>query len=207
MKKTLTLTPLFILLLSLPPAARAQDAQRSQDSPPPLRQLTLTFELADLPGRDAAGSFWEVSYQWRIADQGEFNRWSDEGEDPARQSGVGALLSKQSFRRRNLSAPESRRFSVVVPVSGELSERLRNAGRRPQTVWLDASVRIHDGKLGTDVVKRVNPAWGPYFYRDGVARVRVELTREGYVRWSTSDVPPWSRGKQHILSKPAITRP
>lgn len=207
MKKTFTAAFALALSLALSPAVSVRAAQGRGAVPAVPRQLTLTFELEDLPGRDAAGSFWEVSYQWRMADQHEFDRWSDEGEDPARQNRVGILLSKESFTRHNLSDADSRRFSTAVPINGELFRRLRNAGRRPQTVWLDASVRIHDGKLGTDVVKRVNPAWGPYFYRSGTANVRMELTPDGYIRWYTSDTPPWFRGRQHVLSKPESPRP
>jgi hypothetical protein len=58
----------LLRLLVLSAAARAQDAA----SPAPPKQLTLTLELQDLPGRDTPGSLWEVSYQWRIADLQEF---------------------------------------------------------------------------------------------------------------------------------------
>jgi hypothetical protein len=172
-----------------------------------LKQVTLFFELQDLPGRDAAGSTWEVSYQWRIADQRDFNQWSANGEDPAAQASLGVLLSKQSFTHRNLSNPENRRFDVSIPVNGELLERLSNAGQRSQIAWLDATVRIRDAKLGTDVIKKVTPVWGPHFYLDGTAGVRMELTPDGKLRWSTAAVPPWAGGQQQGVKKSRVPSP
>jgi hypothetical protein len=200
MKKTLTTIFVCALLLALSPAVGTKAAQDMDAKPSTLKQLTLTFELQDLPGRTAAESFWEVSYQWRIADQRDFDRWSIDGEDQAAQNSLGVLLSKNSFTRRNLSDIESRRFSVSVPVKGELFKRMRNAGQRPQIVWLNATVRIRDGKLGTDVVKRVNPVWGPYFYRQGTAHLRIELTKKGTIQWFTSNTTPQGRGKQTGVS-------
>lgn len=192
MKNSFNVRLLLVLLLGLAPAfTRGVNAQ-NPSSPP--ERVTLTLELQDLPGRDTPGSIWEVSYQWRIADQQEFDRWASAGEDQSAQAGVGVLLSKQSFTRRGLTAPEGRRFNVSVPVRGELLERLRGAGRRPQVVWLDATVRIHDARLGTDVIKRVNPVWGPRFSREGTASVRMELTPEGKLRWFTTAAPPWAAG-------------
>jgi hypothetical protein len=191
MKKTFTTASVLALLLVLSTAAGAQS---KGGAPATVKQLTLTFELNDLPGCNSPGSFWQVAYEWRIADSRDFDRWSQAGEDPDKESTVGALLSKRSFRRKNLSSSKNRRFIASVPVKGELLERLRNAGRREQIVWLDAVVRVHDGQLGTDVVKKVNPAWGPYFYREGNAVVRMEVTDEGRLQWYTGTTPPWAEG-------------
>jgi hypothetical protein len=201
MKKHLSrsLTLALLLLTTLAPA-RAQKADGAPTSPP--RNLTLTFELQDLPGIKEAGSYWEVSYQWRIADRQEFNRWSDAGEDPATLDGVGMLLSSQSFKLSGLSESRNRRFEVSVPVKDELLERLSEADRRPQVSWLYANLLIHDAKLGTDVIRKVNPAWGPDFYREGVSRVRIELLPDGKLRWSTSAIPPWVTGQQRTVIRP-----
>lgn len=182
---------LFLALLPLLSPAAPQGA----DTPTIPKQLTLTLELQDLPGRDVPESLWEVSYQWRIADQGEFDRLSSSGGANSTPDSVGTLLSRQSFTRRNLSTPEGRRYSISVPVRGELLERLRNAEHRPQVVWLDATVRIHDARLGTDIIKKVNPVWGPRFYKEGTASVRMDVTPEGKLRWFTTAAPPWARGQ------------
>lgn len=200
MKKTLTTRFGFVLLLAASLTTISVAAQIKSDTTLIPEQLTLTFELQDLPGGNLAGSFWEVSYEWRIADRRDFLKWSLNGEDPAAQDSVGILLSKGSFTRPNLASPDNRRFATLVPVNGELLERLRNGDKKPQIVWLDASVRIYDAKLGAEVIKKVNPAWGPHFYRVGAANVRMELTRDGKVTWYTQDTPPWLQGKQHKLS-------
>jgi hypothetical protein len=191
---------LALLLLTTLASARAQKADGDPSSPP--SNLTLAFELQNLPGINEAGSHWEVSYQWRIADRQEFNRWSDAGEDPATLASVGMLLSSQSFKLSGLSESRNRRFEVSVPVKDELLERLSEADRHHQVVWLYATVLIHDAKLGKDVIRKVNPAWGPNFYRKGVSRVRIELLPDGKLRWSTSDTPPWVTGQQRTVIRP-----
>lgn len=203
-KKSFALSLVLVLLAAFAPAARAggggaQDTAAPAASTP--KQVTLTFELQDLPGRDTAGSIWEISYQWRIADQRDFDRWSTNGEDSAKQAGVGILLSKQSFTRRNLSTPDGRRFDITIPVKDELLERLRNAGQKAQVVWLDATVRIHDAKLGADVIKKVHPVWGPRFQREGAYNVRMELTSDGKLRWFTTATPPWAEGQRQGMKK------
>lgn len=199
MKKyvTISLTFALLLLTALAAAQRAAGAQKANDaSASTPGSLTLVFELLDLPGAKEAGSYCEVSYQWRIADRAEFNRWSDAGEDPATLAGVGTLLSSRSFKLTGLWETRNRRFELSVPVEGKLLEKLSDAEQRPQIVWLDANVRIHDAKLGTDVIRKVNPAWGPRFYRERVSRVRMELLPDGKFRWSTSNTPPWATGQQ-----------
>lgn len=199
MKKSVASLFFLVLLSGFWPAnMRAQNRTVATST---LKQMTLTLELQDLPGRDTAGSLWEVSYQWRIADQRDFDRWSINGEDPAQQAGIGILLSKQSFTRRNLSTPDGRRFDIAIPLKGEALERLRNAGQKAQVVWLDATVRIHDAKLGTDVIKKVHPVWGPRFHREGVYNLRMELTAEGKLRWFTTATPPWAGGQQQGIKK------
>lgn len=182
---------IFALSFLLSLAASAASAQTTGNSSPVPKQATLTLELQDLPGRDAQGSVWEVSYEWRIADERAFDQWSAGGENSSRQAKPGALLSKGSFARRNLSRPENRRFGVSVPVTGEVLERMRAVEQRRQIVWLDATIRIRDAKLGIDLIRKVAPAWGPRFYRDGIASVRMELTSQGKLQWFTTAVPPW----------------
>lgn len=178
----------FLLLLTTSTAS-AQSNGNASSVP---KQATLTLELQDLPGRDAPGSVWEVSYEWRIADESAFDQWSTGGENSSRQAKPGVLLSKGSFSRRNLSRLENRRFSVSVAIAGETLERMRGAQQRRQIVWLDATIRIHDVKLGIDLVRKVSPAWGPRFYHDGMASVRMELTAQGKLQWFTTAVPPWA---------------
>ncbi|MGB8508088.1 MAG: hypothetical protein WCD76_06775 [Pyrinomonadaceae bacterium] len=197
----------FILLLAMTPTLQAGDLQETDKSSSTPKQVTLLLELQDLPGRDTAGSAWEVTYQWRIADQQNFNQWSVNGENPSEQATLGMLLSRQSFARRNLSNSANRRFQILIPVKGDLLERLNNAGQRPQIVWLDATVRIHDAKLGIDVVKKVTPVWGPRFYRDGISSVRMDITPEGKLRWFTTDVPPWAAGQRQGVKKSRIPSP
>jgi hypothetical protein len=200
MKRFITKTFVFFLLLMVWSAGATVRAQKLGDASSPPSELRLILELQDLPGLNAAGSYWEVSYHWRIANQKDFDRWSENGENM--KSPIGMMLSKDSFRRDNLSSSENRRFEISIPVKGELHRQLHNAGRQPQVLWLDATVRIHDATLGTDVIKKINPVWAPRrYYPDGQAHVRVELMNNGRVRWFTSPTPPWvKRDPQNVMN-------
>lgn len=189
--RTYVCTPLLLLLI----AGGSVHAQNSGDPPSLPPTLTLALELETLPGLKSPGSYWEASYQWRIADQREFDRWSDGGENS--ESRIGTLLSKNSFRRENLFLNQNRRYEVSVPITSELLRQQRKAGGRPQVLWLDATMRIHDAALGTDVVKKINPVWGPHSYRDGRASVRMELMPSGRLRWFITPTPPWVTGQTH----------
>lgn len=203
MSVTRPLAIAVLLLTTFAPAPRAAGAQKSDGaSSSPPTNLTLIFELQDLPGIKEAESYWEVSYQWRIADQREFERWSEAGENPATLASVGTLLSRRSFKLGGLSEARNRRFEVSVPVKGKLLEQLSEAERRPQVVWLNATVRIHDAKLDRDVIRKLNPAWEPHSYREGVSRVRIELLPDGKLRWSTAATPPWATGQQRRVITP-----
>lgn len=207
MKKILTAVSTLLMLIVVLSAADAVVAQTIRDPPATAERLTLTLELKDLPGREVAGSYWEVSYQWRIADSREFFRWADAGEDLVAMNKVGQLLSKDFFKQENLSDPGRRNIKVMVPVQGELSERLRNAERRQQIVWLDAVVRVHDARLNTDVIKKVNPVWGPKFYLDGNAHLRMELTNEGQLVWYRTSSPPWADAEGQDLKSARVPAP
>lgn len=199
MKQPSLKTHVTFLLLMLWTVSGSVNAQKVGDATPPPSKLTLAFELQSLPGINAAGSYWEVSYQWRLADQREFDRWSEGGEEPG--SRVGTLLSKHSFRRDNLGAGQNRRYEVSVPIKGELLRQMRQNARRPQILWLDATMRIHDAALGADIVKKINPVWGPSSYRDGKANVRVELMSNGNLRWFTPPTPPWVTGQSQNVKR------
>jgi hypothetical protein len=207
MKKSLTAISTLLLLTVILSAADAVAAQTIGGAPPTAKRLTLTFELKDLPGREALGSYWEVSYEWRIADRREFDRWATAGEDPAEMRRLGLLLSKASFKRDHLSDSGRRNFSTTVPVRGELLERLRDAGRRQQIVWLDAFVRVHDAHLGTDVIKKVNPVWGPNFYLEGNAHLRMELTGEGRLVWHRTSTAPWADAERRGMKSARTPSP
>ena len=190
---TLALIAAFVLALAASP--RATLAQ--QGGVP--KEATISIELDGLPGRDAEGSFWEVSYQLRIADQEPFIKWSDGGENPEEQNRLGMLISKNSFTRRNLARDENRRFTLSVPLTGELLERFRSAAQRKQYVWMDGVARVHDAKLGRDFVIKLSPVWGPRRFGPGVYNVHLELSPAGELHWSSGNGTP---GARTIMTRP-----
>jgi hypothetical protein len=189
----------FVLVLVLALSSASARGARARQAAPAPKEAAITIELDGLPGRDSAGSYWEVSYQLRIADQDPFISWSEGGEDPDEQNKLGILISKNSFTRRDLSRPENRRFSVSVPLTGELLTRFRDAGRRKQYVWMDGMARIHDAKLGRDFVMKLGPAWGPRRLITGIYNVHLDLSKAGELHMSSDN------GSQG--GKPVFTRP
>jgi hypothetical protein len=191
---------LLFALISLTPGVKAQSTGADVVQPP--EQLKLLLELQDLPGRDSPDSVWEVSYQWRIADRKAFEEWSMNGEDPAKESNVGELLSKQSFQRRNLSSLENRQIRISVPLTGDLLERLSGSEQRNQIVWLQALVRISNPKLNIDVVSKVNPVWPWPRFKDGSTYVYMRLSPQRV--FSFTSRPPGDAGGQgkQVIVKP-----
>lgn len=189
---------ILIALLCLTLDVNAQSTGAAVVQPP--EQLKLLLVLQDLPGRDSPYSVWEVSYQWRIADRKAFEEWAVNGEDPVKESNVGELLSKQSFQRRNLSSLENRQIRISVPVTGDLLKRLSGSEQRNQIVWLHATVRIRDAKLGTDVVRKVNPVWPWPRFKDGSTYVYMRLSPQGLFSFK-SRLPgdDGGQGKQVIV--------
>ena len=189
---------ILIALLCFTTGVNAQSTGAAIVQPP--EKLELLLELQDLPGRDSPDSVWEVSYQWRIADKKAFEEWAVNGEDPLKESTVGELLSKQSFQRRNLSSLENRQIRISVPVTGDLLKRLSGSEQRNQIVWLHATVRIRDAKLGTDVVRKVNPVWPWPRFKDGSTYVYMRLNPQGLFSF-VSRLPgdTGGQGKQVIV--------
>jgi hypothetical protein len=189
----------FVLVVVLALSSASPRGARARQAAPAPKEAAISIELDELPGRDSAGSYWEVSYQLRIADQDPFISWSEGGEDPDEQNKLGILISKNSFTRRDLSRPENRRFSVSVPLTGELRARFRDAGRRKQYVWMDGVARIHDAKLGRDFVMKLGPAWGPRRLVTGVYNVHLELSEAGELHMSSDN---GSQGGKTVFTRP-----
>ncbi|HEY9405358.1 MAG TPA: hypothetical protein VIQ24_22095 [Pyrinomonadaceae bacterium] len=164
----------------------------------------MIFELQDLPGRDDPRSLWELTYQWRIADGRAFSEWVSTGMDSTKESQVGILISKQSFTRRDLSKAENRQFKITVPVAGELFERLSESTQRNQAIWVDATVHIYDAKLNRQIIERVNPAWRWPGFKDGSARVVMQITPLG--SWSWTSARPSANKNQPTETK-TVTLP
>jgi hypothetical protein len=190
----------FILLVVLAMSSSlAPRAARARQAAPTPKEAAVSIELDDLPGRDSAGSYWEVSYQLRIADQEPFINWSEGGEDPNELNKLGILVSKNSFTRRDLSRPENRRFSVSIPLAGELLARFRDAGRRKQYVWMDGMARIHDAKLGRDFAMKIGPVWGPRRFVTGVYNVHLDLSQAGELQMTSDN---GNQGGKTVFTRP-----
>jgi hypothetical protein len=188
----------LVVVLALSSSAALRGASARQAAPTP-KAATISIELDELPGRDSAGSYWEVTYQLRIADQDPFINWSEGGEDPEEQNKLGILVSKNSFTRRDLSRPENRRFSVSIPLAGELLARFRAAGQRKQYVWMDGMARIHDAKLGRDFVMKIGPVWGPRRFVTGIYNVHLDLSQSGELHMTSDN---GSQGGKTVFTQP-----
>lgn len=170
-------------------------AQASKPHPVPQR-LTLLFELLNLPPGFTGESKWELSYEWRIANASDLEKFPQGKINPQNKESLTALLSKSSVTLSDLTTPASRRYSVSIPVEGNLRRRLSNSKEQPQVVLLEVAVRVHDPKLGINVIRTLNPVWPAASHRTGEMKVRMEVTPDGDFRWFTGEKPPWDKQRQ-----------
>lgn len=172
MKKHLFVLISLILLLSNL-AAGSTTVNELKNLPP---KVSFTLVLEELPGFDVPESFWEVSYDWRIADSKEYNEKSQLQNDVVT---IGDVLAKSSATLRNLKQPNNRILHVEVPVEGNLAQRLRSESQNPQVFLLRANLRIYDAKIKKTIIHFVARASDFKFFPDGKALISIKVRENG----------------------------
>ena len=143
------------------------------------KELKLQLELNELPGGATEDSFWEVSYEWQITNRSDYDEAVEVGRKPP-----GLLLKKKSFHLDDLSKKDQRQVQITVPVKGKLLDRILGYKKKPQVLWLTATVRIHDPRLRSDPSRQLHTAWRLSAYPEGVTVVRVNVSFMGDIDWS-----------------------
>lgn len=150
----------------------AVSAQAQTNAP---KNLTLVLKLDSMPGIENPKSFWEVSYDWRIADK----KLLDEMTVAGSQNKIGETVIKGSAERRNLSQMENRLIEIVVPVKDSLQDKIKNQENNPQIFLLDAKIRVFDAKTNKTTVFSYSPAWFLKLFPDGYAEISFNIRDDG----------------------------
>jgi hypothetical protein len=181
---------LFILVLAAGAAEPRAWGGGQQTTPTPTfrvpSQLSFEFELDDSSGLVTADSWWEISIQLHMADQKDFAQYLAQrkgGQINVPEPGI--IFKRGSFQRRTLSRKANRRVEVEVPVDKELRERFMGIKATPQVVWLTGTARFHAGKDVEIINDEVNPTWDLRHFIDKEGRVKLTLTPDRQLTWTT----------------------
>lgn len=146
----------------------------------PPKEITLIVTVDEMPGISNPKSFWEGSYEIRVAD------WSTVVEK-TKSGGLqesGLVISQQSFSQRTLSEKDNRHARISVPVEGPLLQRLQQQSRKPQAFLLRSTVRIFDAQLDQNFAIELNRVWEAKLFPDGEATIKIKIEPDGdYSVW------------------------
>lgn len=166
---------ILILLVLLPGNFAAGSITLNQPKNFP-QKVSFTLALEELPGFDDPGSLWEVSYDWRIADEKEYFEKSKLQDDPVI---IGDVLAKSSVVLKDLKQASNRLLHIEVPVEGSVARRLRSESVNPQFFLLRANLRVYDAKIKKTIVDLIARVWSPKFYPDGNASISIKVREDG----------------------------
>lgn len=141
-----------------------------------LQKVCFTLILENLPGFDKPGSFWEVSYDWLVADKKEYYEKAALQDEPV---SIGDVLAKSNITLNNLNQRSNRLLYVQVPVKGSLAQRLRSESENPQVFLLRANLRIYDAKIKKTIIHLIARAWELKFFPDGNASISIKVQENG----------------------------
>lgn len=152
-------------------------------------QITLVLEVTELSGSETAGSFWEGTYELRVADWSEVVEKTKAGDT----GNTGEILVRSSFPRRALNDKDHRRIEISIPVEGLLLDRLQRESLRAQAFLLRSKIRAYDGKLDQNYVFELNRIWQSAWFPEGEAKIAISLKPDGgYNTWGPApkQLPP-----------------
>jgi hypothetical protein len=147
-------------------------AQAQTNTP---ENLTLVLKLDSMPGIENSKSFWEVSYDWRIADKKVVDEKTANGFEEV----FGEAVIKGSAERHDLSQVENRRIEILVPIKDALQDRIKNQEANPQIFLLNAKIRAFDAKTNKTTVFSYSPAWFLKLFPDGYAEITFNIKADG----------------------------
>lgn len=169
-------------------------------------QLVLGFKLTELPGQKSAQSFWEVAYEWRVADLKAVVKLNQQG-----LSGfTGKLIGKSSFSRAHLALEENRLVKIVVPITDELQDTIKREAQEPQLFLLAANVRIFDAKLNKTISFKINPTWRLKLFPNGQLEINLALKdaeNYSYLITPPAQLPPGFSAEQPKKSGLKLNKP
>lgn len=164
--------------------------------------ITLILEVTELAGSETPKSFWEGTYEIRVADWSEIVEKTKSGTT----NDAGEVLVRSSFSRRALNDKDQRRVAISLPVEGALRDRLQHETTRAQAFLLRAKIRAYDGKLDQNYVFDLNRIWQSALFPEGEAKITISLKADGgYNSWGPAprQLPPGYT----IIGRPAASAP
>lgn len=177
---------LFLLLLLLtvnslsvfgqPPATSGQSETGTK---PPFKlpaEIKVILNVDELPGIDNPKSFWEGTYEIRLADWRTIVEKTKSGSDVA-ESGV--VILQSSFAHRSFSPRENRTLIISIPVVGSVSDRLQQQPQNPQAFLLKSTVRLFDAQLDKNIALKVDRIWRFRLFPDGEATISIKIKPDG----------------------------
>jgi hypothetical protein len=195
----LVLISLISLLSNL--AAGSTTLNKSKNLP---QKVSFTLTLENLPGFNEPGSFWEVSYDWLIADKKEYYEKTRLQDEPVM---IGDVLAKSNITLRNLDQQSNRLFHVQVPVEGSLAQRLRSESENPQVFLLRANLRIYDAKIKKTIIHLIARAWELKFFPNGNASISIKVRENGDFGISGPLIKTLPPGYKIINGTPSVSPP
>lgn len=148
------------------------------ERPQPPEEIKLIVTVEEMPGIANPKSFWEGSYEIRVAD---WNTVVEKTKSGGLQD-IGLVISRQSFSQRTLIEKDNRHARISVPVKGPLLQRLQT--RNPQAFLLRSSVRLFDAQLDQNFAIELNRVWEAKLFPDGEATITIKIEPDGdYSVW------------------------
>lgn len=156
---------------------KKEAANTSQSKPLKLpEEIKLTLKVEEMPGIENPKSFWEGTYEIRVADWSTIDEKTKAGADA---TDAGVVLLQSSFEHRSLSGDVNRRLTVSLPVNGRLRERLQQQQQNPQAFSLRSKVRFYDGQLDRNSTFSINRIWRFGSFPDGEATITIKIKPDG----------------------------
>ncbi|MEA2204986.1 MAG: hypothetical protein QOE77_1762 [Blastocatellia bacterium] len=179
---------------------------KSEPAKTPLKlpaEIKLILRVDDMPGIDNAKSFWEATYEIRVADWQTIVERTKAGQDPEE---TGLTIFQSSFAHLDLAEKKNRNVVISVPVAGVLLERLQQQSQKPQAFLLRSSVRFFDARLDRNFALKVNRIWRFKLFPDGEAAIAIRIEPDGSFSIN-GPVPKDIPGGYMIVGAPATKKP
>jgi len=166
------------------------------------KEATVVVDLRRAPGINDDESNWELSYEFRIANDTDiWEAWKESKIRGGSDQRLGALI-KEDVVKRNLRTVANRRVVIAIPLGREIQERLRNQPRvlvkvhpgrmtpedikllkeqelRSQSFFLYAVINVHDAKLKKTVIIPATFSWPFLNYPQARFQIMVDINNDG----------------------------
>ncbi|MGZ5435824.1 MAG: hypothetical protein ACXWID_13800 [Pyrinomonadaceae bacterium] len=206
MIRPMSLKVAAVLLLAVAMPAGVLRAGVPASNEPP-KAASVQIILVKAPGIDDEGSRWEISYEFRIAN--EITLWQSRKDFKAgSQKRVGELI-KEGAIKESLRPAAKRRIVFQIPFSAEIQARLKDqptqrvnftGGQmspddikrlkeqelRSQVFLFYPIISIYDAKLKKNFIIPAPRSWDFEAYPDARFTIKIEINNDGSYKVDSS---------------------